>query len=281
MFNDPREILKLIPENGRVLDIGGAGKVFPRANVVLDIIPYEQRQPGMLKDMPEQFTKHDWHTGDICAPAIWSRFRDKEFDFAVCSHVLEDIRDPLFVCSQIIRLAKAGYIEVPSRFRECAKPNASEWLAGWDHHRWIVDIERDVVVFTFKNPWVNRFDYLAGRHDLLAHYAYQFTALHWVGSFDYVERSQKGAPIETENLFHFYETYPYAKPTNLHTIKDVPHRGTTFLWVTDFQLPVERALSADEILQRHRSRLTLAENARSLGSSLLAPMVARWRGLRK
>jgi hypothetical protein len=31
----------------------------------------------------------------------------------ICSHTLEDIRDPLWVCSEMIRIGKAGYIELP------------------------------------------------------------------------------------------------------------------------------------------------------------------------
>jgi hypothetical protein len=112
MFNRIENVLHLIEPSARVLDVGGAAEVFPRANVVIDILPYESRQRSHL-DMPEQFLCEDWYVGDICFPEIWSHFRDKEFDFVVCSHVLEDVRDPIFVCSQIQRVAKAGYIETP------------------------------------------------------------------------------------------------------------------------------------------------------------------------
>jgi len=163
MFNRIENVLHLIEPSARVLDVGGAAEVFPRANVVIDILPYESRQRSHL-DMPEQFLCEDWYVGDICFPEIWSHFRDKEFDFVVCSHVLEDVRDPIFVCSQIQRVAKAGYIETPSRFRECAKVNANDTVAGWGHHRWLVDVEDGTIVFTPKMHWVHMFDYLAWRY---------------------------------------------------------------------------------------------------------------------
>jgi hypothetical protein len=259
MFNDPKTVLALIKPSDKVLDVGGGAEVFPRANAIIDIIGYDERSPGPLKDMPEQFTKNDWYTGDICTPDIWKNFKDKEFDFVICSHVLEDVRDPLFVCRQLIRISKAGYIEVPSRFRECAKAHAFNAIAGWDHHRWIVDVDGDTVVFTFKNPWIHHFDYIADRRDALAHHAYMFTAIHWEGSFDYVEHSQKGAPLETENMFYFYKEYPYAKPVNTFTIRNVAHRGKTFQWVTEFKLPVEHVFSHEQIAAKHTQRLPAAE----------------------
>src|SRR6266849_11045898 len=121
MFNQARDVLDMIHLGDRVLDIGGAAEVFPRANVVVDILPYEQRSQGQLKDVPEHFTGADWYAADICTEHVWQNFKDKEFDFVICSHVLEDVRDPLFVCAQMVRVGKAGYIEVPSRFREMAK----------------------------------------------------------------------------------------------------------------------------------------------------------------
>ena len=82
MFRFAWQVRELIRPGDRVLDIGGAEEVFPRANVVLDIVPYESRRPGTLKE-PEQFTADSWFVGDICAPEIWQRFGDKEFDFVL------------------------------------------------------------------------------------------------------------------------------------------------------------------------------------------------------
>jgi len=42
----------------------------------------------------------------------------KEVDFVSCSHVLEDLRDPIRVCEEIVRVGKRGYIEVPSKTAE-------------------------------------------------------------------------------------------------------------------------------------------------------------------
>jgi hypothetical protein len=220
--------------------------------------------PGPLKDMPEQFTKKDWYIGDICAPEIWRNFQDKEFDFVICSHVLEDIRDPIYTCSQLVRVAKSGYIEVPSRFRECAKLNPSDPTAGWDHHRWIVDVENDTVAFTFKNPWINLFDYVANQRHLLNSDMDCFTRVHWIGSFDFVEKNQKGAPLETENLFLFYENFQNNRGKPLHTIQNVPFRGKTFKWVSEFTLPIQQSFTDEQVLERHAKHLSSVGKARRM-----------------
>lgn len=41
-------------------------------------------------------------------------FRDKEFDFVICSHVLEHIPEPRPFLEELGRVGKAGYIETPS-----------------------------------------------------------------------------------------------------------------------------------------------------------------------
>src|SRR5262249_54127295 len=53
---------------------------------------------------------------DVCGTR-WP-FPDKYFDYSVCSHLLEDVRDPVAVLRELSRVARAGYIEAPSRARE-------------------------------------------------------------------------------------------------------------------------------------------------------------------
>lgn len=41
-------------------------------------------------------------------------FKDKEFDFVYCSHVLEHVVDPIRACRELMRVARRGYIETPT-----------------------------------------------------------------------------------------------------------------------------------------------------------------------
>lgn len=45
-------------------------------------------------------------------------FNDKEFDFVYCSHVLEHTHNPEKACKELMRIAKRGYIETPTRGKD-------------------------------------------------------------------------------------------------------------------------------------------------------------------
>jgi len=136
-----------------MLDIGGWARPFRRADYVIDAEPYETRGYGGACGPPqggdrEFFTEETWIQRDICEKTPFP-FADKEIDFVTCSHTLEDVRDPLWVCSEMIRVAKRGYIEMPSRVAESSRgvePNQ----VGWTHHRWLAEIEGDQVRFLMK-----------------------------------------------------------------------------------------------------------------------------------
>jgi hypothetical protein len=116
------EILDRLSPADTVLDIGGWARPFNRANFVIDAEPYETRGyygPGLPAQggPQEYFSKQSWCQRDICSRVPYP-FADKSIDFVICSHVLEDIRDPLWVCAEMVRIGKRGYIEVPSRVAE-------------------------------------------------------------------------------------------------------------------------------------------------------------------
>ena len=161
-----------LPAEGRVLDVGGGTNRLARADVVLDLLPGEG--PG-------------WVQRDVCDREPWP-FADGEFDFAVCSHTLEDVRDPVWVCSELRRVARAGYLEVPSRLEEQSWGVHGDWV-GWAHHRWLIDVVDGGLVLGHKSHAVHR----EGNHfppgfwdTLTPERRVQW--LWWEGSFDASER---------------------------------------------------------------------------------------------
>lgn len=146
-------LMSELSHDERVLDVGGWACPLNRAQWVLDAEPYETRGyyatiGGARYQGPdvEWFTRDTWVQRDICERTPWP-FPDKFFDVAVCSHTLEDIRDPLWVCSELIRVSRRGYIEVPSRVFESSLGAERPNQAGLSHHRWLIDIEDDRVRF--------------------------------------------------------------------------------------------------------------------------------------
>lgn len=64
MYIQKSEILNRIKPGEKVLDIGSWNDVFPRANVVIDLNPYETRK-NFYPDHEECFSKDTWYIADI------------------------------------------------------------------------------------------------------------------------------------------------------------------------------------------------------------------------
>jgi Methyltransferase domain len=151
MLSASRErIESMLSDSDLVLDVGGWAKPLARADWVIDLMPYETRGLyGEPDPDPERFSESTWLRFDICEREPWP-FSDGQFDFAVCSHTLEDVRDPIWVCSELARVARAGYVEVPSRLEEQSLGVHGSGWAGWSHHHWLIEERSGALDFVFK-----------------------------------------------------------------------------------------------------------------------------------
>jgi hypothetical protein len=185
-----RRIHELLSDSDQVLDVGGGASPFERADWVIDLLPHDKR--GLYGADPdpsaERFSALTWIERDICARQPWP-FTDGQFDFSVCSHTLEDVRDPVFVCSELIRVSKAGYIEVPSRLEEQSRGFQGPWV-GWGHHHWLIDLAGDEITFVFKHHVMHgraSDHFPLGFRDSLTEEE-RVQCLWWDGAFRYRER---------------------------------------------------------------------------------------------
>jgi hypothetical protein len=104
--------------------------------------------------------------GSICSYTFWEKILadvsiNGKFDFAICSHTLEDISSPQLVCEMLPLIAKEGYIAVPSKFVELRNhegANHSLPYLGYIHHRWIFNKEGNEFVAYPKLPVVEHID---------------------------------------------------------------------------------------------------------------------------
>ena len=185
-----------LPAGALVLDVGGWGRPLARADWVIDLMPYATRGLyGRDGAGSERFSADTWVQRDVCAHEPWP-FADDQFDFAVCSHTLEDVRDPVRVCEELRRVARAGYVEVPSRLEE-QSPMASQPGVGWSHHRWLVDVDDAAgsIEFVFKHGVVHtaaEAQFPPGFHATLSAEE-RVSSLWWEGSFDARERVMMSA----------------------------------------------------------------------------------------
>lgn len=194
------EIAKSLPNSFLVLDIGGAVAPFQRADYIVDIVPFDeiswnqQRGEGQARVTKDTYIQHD-----ICSREPWP-FKDKQFDYVFCSHVLEDIRDPLWVCSELMRVSKAGYIEIPSKLYETTFNLEAKNLSGACHHRWLIDVFESKLRFTFKHfyvhfPFINKNKkHLEQNHDDM------LLRLEWKDSFEYFENWL----LSGKEIFEYY-----------------------------------------------------------------------------
>lgn len=149
-----RALLERLPDDAVVLDVGGWADPFERADWVIDLLPYETRglyaRNGWAppRDAPERFGPERWIQRDLCDRQPYP-FAEGEIDFAICAQTLEDLRDPIWVCRELSRVARAGYIELPSRLEEQSY-GVNGPFVGWSHHRWLIDLGEPEIQFTGK-----------------------------------------------------------------------------------------------------------------------------------
>lgn len=251
MYIPKAQIENRLKEGDRVLDIGSWNDVFPRANVIIDVNPYETRK-NKFPDQKEYFTRDSWLRSDVNKMETWAKFKDKEFDFAICSHLLEDIRDPIFVCEQLIRVSKSGYIEVPTRYRECSRAAANDTVSGYDHHRWLVDVIDDALVFTAKLHWAHTIDYLTDeKRDLLNFSNFHYFGVFWEDSFSFGERCPKGELLEGANLLYQFDRLDISGLKEISNLESAVGDGS-LIWVDQFLLPVE--LEGQEVVEEYKKK---------------------------
>ena len=121
------------------------------------------------------------------ADAAAMPFADRAFDYSVCSHVLEHVVDPGAVIDELVRVSKAGYIEVPEA--------SSAKILDFPSHLWWVRLDGDTLVFTAKteryhdaeiDAYIQRAGIEQRLADLLdADFDHRIVSLRWVGSVKY------------------------------------------------------------------------------------------------
>ena len=107
-----------------VLEIGSGHNPKPRSDVLCDMLPEDDTQRGgmIVRDRPF-----------IAADGEYLPFADKSFDYIICCHVLEHAEDPALFLSELMRVGKAGYIEMPTEI--------GERLYGWPYHKWLINLD--------------------------------------------------------------------------------------------------------------------------------------------
>ena len=119
---------KAADPNYTVVDIGGRHN--PWADEIVDA----------YVDIYEFETDKRLYIGDVNDVDVWDVLEsDGPFDFAICSHILEDIPYPMTGLKRLPKVAKAGFLGLPVKHREFANSRANYWL-GQPQHHWIYGV---------------------------------------------------------------------------------------------------------------------------------------------
>lgn len=151
-----------IKKNEKVLDIGSGGYPFPYATCLTDLYigNTTHRTEKLITDRPF-----------IACDIINMPFKDKEFDFVYCSHVLEHIPDPAKACIEIMRIGKRGYIETPTKTSDIM----FNFTNIKDHHKWHIEILGNTIIFM---EWKN-----TERRDVGTNYFFKSFLSEWDNPF--------------------------------------------------------------------------------------------------
>lgn len=146
---------------GTLLDVGGGAAPHYRASHILDIQPFDADRLmlnawGMPlgtthpspRWLPENYTAFD-----LCGGKPWP-FADHQFDWGLCSHCVEDLRDPLPVVRELQRVCRQVIIVTPSRLLEQTRGIDYPLFCGFFHHPWMVYQKGDELLFRRKTSLV-------------------------------------------------------------------------------------------------------------------------------
>lgn len=127
-----------------VLDVGSGGEPFEFATHLCDLYPQKtQHRHNELKTSGLPFTQAD--VQDL-------PFKDKEFDFVYCAHVLEHVEDPEKACLELMRVGKRGYIETPTRMSDIM----CNFTQIPHFHKWHVTQVGQTLIFNEYQPYEQR-----------------------------------------------------------------------------------------------------------------------------
>lgn len=124
------------PEAGLVLEVGSGQAPHPRSDVLVDkyVADDFERPQEVGIHVAKPFIVADGHQ---------LPFADGSFAYVIALHVLEHATEPERFAGELSRVAKAGFVQVPS--------SVSELTFGWPYHPWLIDREGETLVFRPRN----------------------------------------------------------------------------------------------------------------------------------
>ena len=174
--------------NLKILDLGCTDVNFwPEANCFADIVDYSsefsKKNLKFIKILPNQKLP----------------FKDKEFDYVILSHVLEHVQNILEFTKEVERIAKAGYIELPTKLADNLVIGCDEEDIG---HKWWLEFDdvNHCLKYAKKVDVLQKFLSVGSIHKFQKFFEDSFILqLHWENTIDLIE----GEPYVIDKKIQF------------------------------------------------------------------------------
>src|SRR3712207_3658811 len=193
-----RRIALPIADDALVLDVGSGDKPSWRADVLLDRYPGDEYAVQRSGRVGARVSRPLFN-----ADAARMPFADGVFDYTICSNLLEHVVDPAGVIEEMMRVSRAGYIEVPEA--------SSAKIVDFPSHIWWCRLDPatdpPTLVFTAKDrpefdPEIAAYLRTSGLERrveavLNSRFEHRVVMLHWSGTIPYrVEGAVEPALVE-------------------------------------------------------------------------------------
>jgi len=242
-FFDRKVFIRDIEKDDLVLDVGSGDKPFWRADVMVDkyLEDDQQRATGaIVYDKRKLFVEADVEN---------LPFKDKAFDFVFCAHLLEHVSHPDRAIKELTRVAKCGYIEVPSAIGDI--------FSSFPVHLWYCDCRDNVLIFqqkskvlSFHQEIVKNFGSKINRSSilnyLLVKYASYYIQVFWKKSVDY-------KIIRVSNPYKYQYT-PHDNYTKTTTENSVFNLYRIFYLVVTALYYRKKDISIDSLFKNDKER---------------------------
>ncbi len=210
------EIIKKfkLKSKDKILDVGGSMRQHTHIKIdtLVDIIRPEDAPYGPSPLTAKHFVKCDFTREKL-------PFKNKQFDFCLCTHTIEDLNNPVPLLEEISRVAKRGYITTPSMGKDMvfSPIDFTNWLTGArrvpgdSHHKWLVSKKGKKLVICPKNYpilYSGNFHFVDWSGDTETQYA-------WKGSVNFVE-------IKDLNIHELIDHYQSFVDKNTSKLKRAP-----------------------------------------------------------
>lgn len=140
-----------------VIDVGAASAPWSHNSITASLDTFNIDVPGV----------HNF-IGNILYDSGWKDVEDwclknGKFDFSICSHTLEDVSNCIYLARKLEGISKRGVIITPSKYAELSR-NQDGPYRGYTHHRWILNMDGDVIVAYPKLNLIEFFDFSFVEH---------------------------------------------------------------------------------------------------------------------